>query len=162
MPVTPIAVVSEIVTECNGTGTGPYTIFDQGGITSGQISEKITEANAILQGWIGAAASGTSTLLNEQIKRFEVNYAAARLGASIIGIVTTEGFNVGLGGLDIQRMGAKFQTYVEFIRNHLETAKWYLIVLREWFFVYNPDEPLGYNERGNPITYWSTSQSRYG
>lgn len=162
MPVTPIAIPSEVVTECNGTGTGPYSVFDVAGVTSGAINDKIREANVTLQGFIGDAASGTNTLLNEQVKRFEVNYAAAKLAASLVGVVITDGFNVGLGGLEIQRMGAKFQTYVEFIKEHLNTSKWYLIFLQEHFYVYNSEFPTGYNERGTPINYWSTSNARYG
>ena len=97
----------------------------------------------------------------EAIKRFEVNYGAAKLAQTILGIVTTDGFNYSVAGLDVQRFGAQFQTYTKFIDDHLEVARSYIKMLHQWFIVFNPDLAEGVNERGTPIHYWSTSPSRY-
>lgn len=156
------ATVSDIVSEFNGTGTGPYTLFNAPSITSGQIYDKITEANATLQGWTGAGQSGvTDALQVEQIKRFEVNYASARLAADIIGVNITDGFNVTMGGLAVQRANVQTQTYIQFINDHLTVAKEYIKMLHPWFYVYNSTNPEGSNEFGNSPVYWTTSNPRY-
>lgn len=158
-----ISTVSDIVTELNGTGSGPYTIYDVAGVTSGVISEKITEADAFLRGMVGSGPSDSpaSSIVREQAKRFEINYASAKLLASLIGIIVTDGFNFSLGGLDIQRVGAKFQVYEQQIRVRLDLSKQYIQMLHEWFITYKPDNDLGYTERGTPVQYWTTSNPRY-
>ena len=154
-----IATVSDVVSEFLGSGSGPYTLLNAAGITSGQIYDKITEANATLQGWTSVGVSGvTDALQKEQIKRFETVYATARLAADLIGINVTDGFNVSLAGLAIQRYNAQHQTYLEFIKQHLSIAQYYIKMLHPWFFVFNSDFPQGYSEMGTPVTYWSTSE----
>ena len=158
----PQSTVADVVAECNGTGTGPYTIWDVGGVTSGQVYDKIKEADAVLRGWVGDGPSdSTVAKVMEQAKRFEVNYASAKLLSSIIGIISTDGFNYSLGGLDVQRFGAKFQTYEAKIKLHLDLAKWYIVMLHEWFMVYSPENALGYTENGTPVTYWNVGGQRY-
>ena len=159
------AVVNDVVLEMNAQGTGPYTVFNVPGITSGQIYDKLTEANAALQGWTNAGATPTasiSALAKEQVKRFEVAYACARLGADLIGIEITDGFNYNLGGLAVQRAGAQMQAYTAFIKDHLDIAKEYIKMLHPWFWVMNPDVPQGWTENNTPVTTWSVSSPRYG
>lgn len=164
MSLQPQASVLDVVSEMNGTpttGNGPYTIFDNGGVTGAQISGAIYEANMVLQTWIGIGSQSGSALLNEQIKRFETNYASAKVAANIIGIIAIDGFNYSVGGLDVQRMGAKFQTYELFIRKKLEIAKEYVIMLHDRFFVYNTLLPQGSNEFGGAVSYWRTAGATY-
>ena len=164
MSLYPQASVLDVVLEMNGTpttGSGPYTVFDVGGVTSALVSGKIFEANMVLQSWVGIGSVSGTALLNEQIKRFETNYAAAMVASSIIGGITVDGFNYSVGGLDVQRMGAKFQTYELFIRKKLEISKEYIQMLHDRFYVFNPSNAQGSNEYGNPITYWGVSPARY-
>ena len=161
MPLLPQATVSDVVTECNGTGAGPYTIFDNGGVTAGLISGAIFEANALLQAWTSLGATSGDAVTNEQIRRFETNYASAKVAANIIGIISIDGFNYSVGGLDVQRMGAKFQTYELFIRKKLDLAEYWIKALRDRSQDVIPTYAQGTNEYGNPIGYWSTSNPRY-
>lgn len=161
MSLSPQAVVADIVTEMNGTGAGPYTIFDVGGVTSGLISNMINEANMVLQSWVGIGSVSGTALLNEQIKRFETNYASAKVASALIGIITVDGFNYSVGGLAVQRSAPKTQVYESFIKTKLEIAKEYILMLHDRFLVYNPTNAQGYNEHGNPVGYWSTASSRY-
>jgi hypothetical protein len=156
--------VNDIVLELNGTGVGPYSLFNVNGITSGQIYDKITEANGALQGWVGSSIvtqATTDALAKEQVKRFEVNYASARLAADLIGVMITDGFNVALAGTSIQRVTAQTQGYLNFIKEHMDTSKWYIKMLHQWYFVFNPDYPTGFTEWGNPTQYWKTSDVSY-
>lgn len=163
MSLQPQAVVNDIVLECGAQGAGPYTFFNFPGVTSGQVYDKITEANAALQGWTGTGATvSPNALVKEQTKRFEVAYGSARLAADLIGITITDGFNYNLGGLAVQRAGAQMQAYTKFIDDHLKTAKWYIEMLHQWFWVMNPDVPQGWTERNTPVTSWSVSNPRYG
>ena len=160
--ISPRAVVSDVTAECFATGTGPYTFFNVAGVTSGQISDKITEANAMLQAQVGLGSTAPSdAAVSEGVKRFEVNYASARLAADLIGVIITDGFNLTTGGISVQRFGAEFQTYEKFIKDHLEIAKWWIQALHPRFFIGNPDNQQGTTERGTPVTTWSVSQSRY-
>lgn len=157
------AVVNDLVSECAGTGTGPYTIFNVAGVTSGQIYDKITESNMYLQSMVslgGASVSGNAYAV-EQIKRFEVNYGAARLAADLFGVTITDGFNYNLGGLAVQRAGAQAQAYTAFIKNHLDVAKQYLVAFHQWFWVFSPDWPQGFRENGTLNGYWSVANPRY-
>lgn len=165
MPLQPQASVLEVVIEMNGTpttGTGPYTIFDNGGVTGALISGAIYEANALLQAWTGLGGTSGDAVTNEQIRRFETNYASAKVCANVVGIITIDGFNYSVGGLDVQRMGAKFQTYELFIRKKLELAEYWINALRDRSKDVIPDQVQGVNEYGAPITYWSVSSPRYG
>lgn len=159
----PISVVSGVVMELNGTGAGPFTIYDVSNVTSGVIYQFLEEADATLRQWVGAGPSNSSsgTTTWQMARRFELNYASAKLLASIAGIIVTDGFNYSLGGLDVQRVGAKFQTYEMEIRTRLQITKQIVNQLHEWFLIYTPDNPQGVNERGAPVTYWSTSNPRY-
>ena len=164
MPLQPQASVLEIVSEMNGTpttGTGPYTIFDNGGVTGALISGAIYEANAMLQAWTGLGGVSGDAVTNEQIRRFETNYASAKVAANIIGIISIDGFNYSVGGLDVQRMGAKFQTYELFIRKKLDLAEYWIKALRDRSQDVIPTYAQGTNEYGNPIGYWSTANPRY-
>lgn len=161
MPIQLQASVQDVVDECDGTGTGPFTIFQVGGVTSGQINDKIREANVYLQAWVGLGGVSGDAVTNEQIRRFETTYGSAKLVASIAGIITVDGFNYSVGGLDVQRMGAQFQTMELFVRQKIEIAKWYINGLHDWFLAYNSSEYQGLNEYGSPVNYWSVSQPRY-
>jgi hypothetical protein len=160
----PLASVSDVALEFNATGGGPYTIFSVAGVTSGQIYDKITEANATLQGWvsIGTTPTPSDPAMAEAQKRFEVAYASARLAADLMGGVITDGFNYTLEGTSINRFGAQFQTYNAFIKNHLDVAKYYITMLHQWFIVYGPSFPQGINEYGNPVGYSAVNTSRWG
>ena len=155
------AVVTDVVSEFNGTGSGPYTLFNVGGITSGQIYDKITEANMSLQSWV---ALGGTTPVNvfqtEQIKRFEVCYASARLAADLIGVVITDGFNYAEGGISIQRTTAEYNTYTRFIQDHLAIAKEYIKAFNPWFYVQNSVNPEGTTNFGTPVQYWNISRGQ--
>lgn len=159
------ALVGDLVSECNGTGTGPFTLFNTAGVTSGQVYDKIAEANANLQGWIGAGQVNSAFAGNPVskifVKSYEVNYGSARLAASLAGIIITDDFNVTIGGLAIQREQAAFNEYQAFVKNHLMIAQEIIKMLHQWFFPYNPTMPQGVNEFGAPVTYWSTTGSRY-
>jgi hypothetical protein len=156
------AKVSDVVSECNGTGTGPYTIFNNAGITSGQIFDKVTQANAALQQAVGLGSTTPSDpALVEGIKRFEVAMGSAYLAADLIGVVITDGFNVTTGGIAIQRQGAQQQAYTKFIADHLALAKMWITWLHPWFFVQNPTYYQGSDEYGNPVGYWNVSPPRY-
>lgn len=135
-------------------------MWDVAGVTSGQISAAINEANAFLQGFIGGTVSGDA-VLNEQVLRFEVNYASAKVLLQIFGGTTTDGFNYSVGGLAVQRLGAKLPVYEQEINTRMALAKHYITILHEWFIAFNPTYATGYTERGVPVTYWSTSQPRY-
>jgi hypothetical protein len=140
-------------------------LFNVAGVTSGAINDKITEANAALQGWVGSSIvtqATTDNLAKEQVKRFEVNYGSARLAADLIGVVITDGFNVTLAGTAVQRANVQVQGYMNFIKEHMDTAKWYIKMLHQWYFVFNPDFPTGFDEMGTPVTYWSVSQAQQG
>ena len=160
----PQAVVNDVVLEFRGDGSGPWTLFNVAGVTSGQIYDKITEANATLQGWVslGSTPTPSDAALVEAQKRFEVNYAAARLAQDLMGITTTDGFNYTIEGTSINRFGAQFQVYEAFIKNHLEVAKYYIQMLHQWFIIYNPEIAQGVNEQGNPVGYWRTASPRWG
>ena len=159
----PQATVGDVMSEFNISGSAPVTLFNVSNITSGQIYDKITEANATLQGWVGLGnVSGADAAINEAQKRFETNYAAARLAADMFGIVITEGFNYSVPGLSMSRTNAQNLAYSAFIDNHLKVAKMYITMLHQWFFVYNSDSPGGVNEYGSPVNYWSVSHPRYG
>ena len=153
------AVVTDIVSEFNAAGTVPYTLFNVGGITSGQIYDKITEANMALQSWVGlGGAATTSPFQTEQVKRFEVCYASARLAADLIGVTITDGFNYSEGGISIQRTTAMRDTYIRFISDHLAIAKEYLKAFNPWFYVYNSVNPEGTTNMGTPVEYWNVSK----
>ena len=156
------ALVSDVVSECNATGTGPWTFFNVAGVTSGAVYDKITEANMFLQSMVGiGGTTPPNAFAIEQVKRFEVVYGSARLAADLVGVVITDGFNYNLGGLAVQRAGAEMQSYTTFIKNHLDVARTYIHALYQWFWVFNPDFPQGYRENGTPVTYWSVAASRY-
>ena len=159
------ATVGDISAEMNGTSgaNSTYTIWNQAGVTSGQIYDKITEANMYLQSLVSlGGASGATAFQREQIKRFEVVYGAARLAADLIGVNITDGFNYNIGGLAVQRAGAQMASYTKFIDEHLAVAKAYLSAFHQWFFVFTPDFPQGYKETGTPVQYWQTTTPRYG
>ncbi len=138
MPIVTQATVTDVVSEFNGQGTGPYSLFNVGGITSGQIYDKVKEANSFLQQAVSLGASTPSDAgLVEAIKRFEVNYASARLGMDLMGVVTTDGFNYNVAGVSVQRATAEIQAIKTFTDNHLMVAKWWLTQLNPWFYVYN-------------------------
>jgi hypothetical protein len=161
MPLAPQSSVPDVVTEMHGsapTASFTYTIFNVPNVTSGEIYNKITEANAALQQWTGVGGvTPTDTQAIEAIKRYETNFAAAKLGADIIGVVITDGFNVAAGGISIQRTTAEFNTYQKFIKDHLDLAQWWLKSLHPWFYAGIPSFPEGLDEYGNPIWYWHTS-----
>lgn len=164
MPLNVLATVSDVVSECNGAGTGPYSLFNIGGVTSGQIYDKLTEANATLQGWvsIGGPPTSADNATTEMQKRFEVTYASARLASDLLGGTITDGFNFTIEGTNIQRFGAQFQTYTKFIKDHLDIANFYIKMLHQWFIVYNSSFPEGSNEMGAPVGYWRTGNPRWG
>ena len=157
------AIVGDVVSEFNGSytssGTGPFTLFNVGGITSGQIYDKITEANMSLQSWVAlGSATPTSLFQTEQINRFEVCYASARLAADLIGVVITDGFNYAEGGISVQRTTAEYNTYTRFIQDHLAIAKEYIKAFNPWFYVYNSVNPEGSTNTGSPVNYWNVSK----
>ena len=160
------STVFDLANEFLATSGAVFTLFNNANVSSGVLYDKLTEANATLQGWTGVGVSGAgvgNALAAEQIKRFEVNYAAARLAANLAGLTITDGFNVNLGGLSVQRVTAQQATYKAFIDNHFMVAKEYIKMLHPWFLVYNSVTPQGYDENGAPVTYWNTSQARdYG
>lgn len=159
----PRAVVGDLVIELNmvSGANSTFTIYDNAGITSGMINSYLNEAHYFLDAHVGGGAEDASDTDTQNIvKAFEINYASARLLSSLIGIVITDGFNYSVGGLDIQRMGAKFQTYDVMIRVRLDVAKSIYRQLYDWFYVYNPTVAQGLNERGTPVTYWSVNQGR--
>jgi len=165
MSLQPQAQVQDVLNEFGSAvaGTGPYSIFNNANITSGMISSKINFANSYLQGWTGTGGSSGSVLTNTQVKWFEVNYASAMLAADMAGLTITDGFNVSLGGLAVQRVTAQQATYKKFIEDHLTVAKEVIKMLHPWFFPYNSAFPQGYDEYGNPVTYWNVSNARdYG
>lgn len=160
------AVVADVLLEFNTSGAGPiYTIWNTQ-VTSGQVYDKITEANAMLQNWVGAgtvnAAVAGNAVAKENVKRYEVNYGSARLAAELAGVIVTDDFNVTIGGLALQREQAAFNEYQAFIKNHLDIAQYYIKALHQWFFPYNPTMAQGVNEYGAPIGYWSTSMAPQG
>ena len=163
MSLVTVATVSDVVTEFNGVGSGPYTLFNVAGVTSGQIFDKISEANMYLQSMVGKGGVSYSgnAYLQEQVKRFEVAYGSARLAADLIGINITDGFNYNVGGLAVQRQGAQWQAFKEFIDSHMAIAKGYLTAFHQWFWVFSPDNPTGYRENGSPENYWAVANPRY-
>ena len=161
--LSPQAVVGDVVNEFRADGTGPWTFFSVAGVTSGQVNDKILEANATLQGWVSiGSVSGSDAAINTAQKAFEVNYASAKLAADLMGAVVTDGFNYTIEGTSINRFGAQFQTYNAFIKNHMEASKWYISMLHQWFIVFNPTNYQGSNEYGNPVTYARVTGARYG
>jgi hypothetical protein len=165
LPLAPQAVVNDVVSETNGQplgSAGPWTIFNTAGVTSGQIYDKITQANAMLQQATGlGAVTPSDAQQKEAVKRYEVAHASAYLASDLIGVIITDGFNVTTGGIAIQRQGAQFQTYVQFIKDHLGLAQMWVKMLHPWFFVSSPSNPQGSDEYGNPVGYWSVSPPRY-
>ena len=160
--ISPRAVVLDVINEFGASGATPVTLFNVSNVSSGMIYDKITEANAMLQAQVGLGSTAPSdAAVSEGVKRFEVNYASARLAADLIGVIITDGFNLTTGGISVQRFGAEFQTYEKFIKDHLEIAKWWIQALHPRFFIGNPDNPQGTTERGTPVTTWSVTQSRY-
>ncbi len=156
------AQVTDIVSECNGAGSGPYTIFNVSNVSSGQIYDRITEANAFLQQSVGlGGATPVNAWQTECIKRFEVAYASAHLASNLIGVIITDGFNVTTGGIAIQRQTAQQQAYVRFITDHLNNAMEWRKMLNPWFYPGSPTYPQGSDEYGNPVGYWNTSPARY-
>lgn len=156
------ATVADVVSEFKGTGTGPYTLFNVSNVTSGQIYDKITQANAMLQNFTGqGGAASPNALVTEGIKRFEVAMGSAYLASDLAGIIITDGFNVTTGGIAIQRQSAQQQAYTSFIKDHLALAQWWIRALHPWFFPGSPDSPQGTDEYGNPVGYWRVSPSRY-
>jgi len=162
MVLDPQAQVSDVVTELHGsapTASSTYTIFNVPNVTSGEIYGKITEANAALQQWTGqGSTTPTDAQAIECIKRYETNFAAAKVAADIIGVIATDGFNVTTGGISIQRTTAEIQTYTKFIKDHMDLAAWWIKQLHPWFYLGTPSFPEGFDEYGNPIGYWSVSQ----
>jgi len=157
----PVSTVAQVTSELNATGTGPYTIYDVAGITSGQVYDKITEADAYLRRWVGDGPSDSAlTVVQEQVRRFETNYASARILMQIAGIITTDGFNYSLAGIDVARVGSKLETYKMEIEKRMALAKWYIVALHDWFIVFNPTFAQGYSETGLPIQYWNVSSPR--
>ena len=162
------ANITDVISEFNGINyplSGVATLFNVGGVTSGQIYDKITEAAATLQMWIGTGpyGAGQSAQNNEMVKRFEVVYAAARLANDLLGAGTiTDGFNFAMEGTSVSRLGANVQPYTAFIKDHLAIAKYYVQALHQWFFVYNPSFPQGFNEYGQPVTYWNVGRGNAG
>lgn len=162
MSLVPQAKVSDVVSEMNGTGTGPYTIFNVSNVSSGQVYDRITEANAYLQNAVGlGGATPTNAVQTEAIKRFEVAFAAAHLASNLVGVIITDGFNVTTGGIAIQRQTAQQQAYVNFIKDHIVIFKDWEKKLHPWFFPGSPTYPQGSDEYGNPVGYWSVSPPRY-
>jgi hypothetical protein len=161
MSLMPQATVADIVSEFNGQSfllSGTFTLFNVGGVTSGQIYDKITEANMTLQSWVSLGSNtNPNPFQKEQIKRFEVAYGSARMAADLLGIVITDGFNYSEGGVSVQRQAAIAGAYKEFIDDHLMIAKEYIKAFHQWFWVYNPTANEGYNNNGTPVGYWSTS-----
>jgi len=162
----PVSNVQDVVNELNGRGSGlsgvGFTIWDTAAVTSGQVSDKITEADAYLRNMVGSGPSdATGTFEQSLAKGFEINYAASRLLASIAGIQVTDGFNVNLGGTQVQMTQAKFQQYKEGIEKRFEVSKNYIIALHQWFFIYNPEQAQGLDEFGTPVSYWNTSQGDF-
>ena len=162
----PVSTIGDITSELNSrepvVSGATFTIWDTAGITSGQISDKITEADAYLRNMVGSGPSdATGTFEQSLAKGFEINYAAARLLASIAGIMVTDGFNVNMGGTQIQQQAAKFQQYKEGIEKRLDISKNYIIALHQWFFIYNPEQAQGLDEFGTPVSYWNTSQGDF-
>ena len=164
MSLAPQAGVYDVINEFVAvSGTAPFTLFNNANVSSGMIADKINAANSYLQGWVGLGGQAGSVLQNTQQKWFEVNYAAATLAANLAGLTVTDGFNVTLGGLAVQRVTAQTQAYKQFIENHMLVAQEVIKMLHPWFWVYGPNFPQGYDERGNPVTYWNVSQARdYG
>ena len=155
------AQVSDIQAEFNGSvnSSGIYTLFNVGGITSGQIYDKITESNMALQSWVSlGGATPVSVFQTEQIKRFEVCYASARLAADIIGVVITDGFNFSEGGITVNRQNAEYLTYTRFITDHMTIAKEYIKAFNPWFYSPNSTMPQGLTNEGTPVSYWSVSR----
>ena len=155
----PQATVAQVVSELNGEGTGPYTVWGVPSITSGTINGFILDAEALGQGMVGAGPwDSSNAIVQERVRRYETNYAAARLLMSIIGVIATDGFNFDAGGLGIQRFGAMWQTYDLKIRTHLKLAEHYITAMHDWFLVYNQSNTEGSNLFGNPVGYWSVGQ----
>ena len=153
---------AELVAELNGTGTAPFTIWDVGGVTSGQVAAALNDADGYLRRMVGSGPSDSSSApVQALVKTFEKTYGGARLLLNIFGIVTTDGFNYSLGGLDVQRVGAKLEAYKQELDLRMKQAGELIVALHEWFLVFDPGNPLGVNEYGTPISYWSTSQSRH-
>ncbi len=162
MPLAPQAVVQDVITEVRGLGTGPWTVFNVPNVTSGEVFAKINEANAGLQQWTGAGGTTpTDAQAVEAIKRYETNFASAKLVADIIGVIATDGFNVTNNGISIQRTTAEIQTYTKFIKDHLDLAQWWLKSLHPWFYAGTPNFPEGFNEYGFPVDYWSISRGQW-
>lgn len=153
---------AELVAELNGTGTGPYTIWDVAGVTSGQVATALNDADGYLRRMVGSGPSDSSSApVQALVKDFERVYGGARLLFNIFGIVTTDGFNYSLGGLDVQRVGAKLEAYKQELDLRMKHAGELIAALHEWFLVFEPSQPRGVDEYGNPVSYWSTSQPRY-
>ena len=153
---------AELVAELNGTGAAPYTIWDVAGVTSGQVALALNDADGYLRRMVGAGPSDSSSApVQALVKSFERTYWGARLLLNIFGVVTTDGFNYSLGGLDVQRVGAKLEAYKQEIDLRMKHGRELIASLHEWFLVFDPVNPLGVNEYGTPISYWSTSQGRY-
>jgi hypothetical protein len=167
MSLVPQAKVSDVVSEFSfvsgmAAGTGPFTLMNVANVSSGQIYDRITEANAFLQQAVGLGGSTPPNAWQvECVKRFEVAYASAHLASNLIGVVITDGFNVTTGGIAIQRQTAQQQGYVQFIKDHLNNAMEWRKMLHPWFFVNVPTNPQGSDEYGNPVGYWSVSPPRY-
>ena len=165
MSLSPQATVFDVLNEFGTAvaGIGPWSVFNNGGVTSGMVADKINSANSVLQGWTGVGGTNGSVLSNTQQKWFEVNYAAAALAANLAGLTITDGFNVTLGGLAVQRVTAQQATYTKFIQDHMTIAKEVVKMLHPWFFPYQSTYAQGYDEYGNPVTYWNVSNARdYG
>ena len=157
-----VATVFDVANEFLAQSGAVFTLFNNSNVASGVIYSKIQEANASLQGWtgVGGPSSNPSVLGNQWVKQYEVQYAAGVLAANLAGLTITDGFNVTAQGLAISRQGAQQKTYEDFIRNHLMIAKEYMKMLHPWFFVYNSAQPQGFDEYGNPVSYWDVSQAR--
>ena len=155
--------VIDVVNDLNGVSgaSNTYVIYNAV-ISSGNIYDAILEADGYLRGWVGNGPStSTNSLTLDQVKRFEVNYAAMKTLMKVEGIITTDGHNFALGGTAIQRTQAQSNTFQSEITKRKDLVDQYIKMLHEWFIVYNPNFPQGFNENGNPISYWSTASQRY-
>lgn len=138
------------------------TIFNVPNITSGQVYDKLTQANAYLQQWTSVGGVTPSDVQQvEAIKRFEVNFASAYLAADLAGVLITDGFNITTGGIAVARETAMFNQYSKFIEDHLTLMKMWLAALHPWTSVQVPNYAQGYNEYGNPVSYWGTASAVY-
>lgn len=157
------ATVTDVLTALNVSGTtGPFTVYGVGGVLSGTINEAIRGATAYWMALLGdGLRTSTDAWTLEALARFETHYAAHTLLGGLRGQLTTDGFNVSLGGMDIQRAGVLMDTFKEEIRRQQDIATRIIEWLRERAFIFQPTSAEGWTATGSPVTYWRTTEARY-